>query len=420
MDDLGIAGEERAALLANRAFRRLWTAQFATVILMYGLGLAGTVLVEERTQSSAQTGLIIVSSILPAFLTSLVSGAVVDRWGRKRLLIVSHVTRGLVALVFWAGTTFLSAGALLVSIYGANLLIAVFSQFATPSELAMLPDLVEKPQLPAANGLLQMGMLAGEGAGIVFLSPLLIKIYGVPSVGLMGAGLCLLATILVWSLPGDASRAGAPGAASRPNLWGDMRAGWRTIVRDRALALVAIQATVAAALLLILLSLLPGLLSRHMGLGVEDAPFVLLPGGLGFVAGLYWVGRQRERLRPQRTITVGLLGLGVSILLLAQLTTNGGGVWVALPAILGLGLALGGIIVPARVVLQRRPPPEMRGRVIATQMALANAAAVVPLLLGGALADQWGIRPVMLGLGLAALAAGVAGLFLLRSGNGDD
>jgi DHA3 family macrolide efflux protein-like MFS transporter len=419
MENPGSVGRERAALVGNGAFRRLWVAQFATVILIYGLGLAGTVLVEERTQSSAQTGLIIVSSILPAFLTSLVSGAVVDRWGRKRLLIVSHVTRGLVALVFWAGATFLSAGALLVSIYGANLATAAFSQFATPSELAMLPDLVEKPQLPAANGLLQMGMLAGEGLGIVVLSPLLIKIYGVPSVGLMGAGLCLLATILVWSLPGDAPRAGTPGAALQTDLWADMRAGWRTIVRDRALALVAIQATVAAALLLILLSLLPGLLSRHMGLGVEDAPFMLLPGGLGFVAGLYWVGRQRERLRPQRTITAGLLGLGVSILVLAQLTTNGGGIWVALPAVLGLGLALGGIIVPARVVLQRRPPPAMRGRVIATQMALANAAAVVPLLLGGALADQWGIRPVMLGLGLAALAAGAAGLFLLRSGNGD-
>ena len=151
---------------------------------------------------------------------------------------------------------------------------------------------------------------------------------------------------------------------------------------------------------------------------MADAPYVLLPGGLGFVVGLYWVGRQRERLRPQRTITAGLLGLGLSILLLGYLATDGGSVWVALPCILALGLSLGGIIVPARVMLQRRPPPAMRSRVIATQLALSNAAAVVPLLLGGTLADRWGIRPVMLGLGLVALAAGLAGLFLLRANKG--
>jgi len=57
--------------------------------------------------------------------------------------------------------------------------------------------------------------------------------------------------------------------------------------------------------------------------------------------------------------------------------------------------------------------------VIAAQLALSNAAAVVPLLLGGTLADRWGIRPVMLGLGLVALAAGLAGLFLLRANNGE-
>jgi MFS family permease len=419
MENLRIASKERAALLANGAFRRLWVAQFATVILVYGLGLAGTVAVEERTQSSAQTGLVILSSILPAFLTSLVSGAVVDHWGRKRMLIVSHVTRGLLALVFWAGTAFLVDDALLLAIYGANLAVAVFSQFATPAELAMLPDLVEKPQLPAANGLLQVGMLAGEGLGLILLCPLLIKAYGVPSVGLLGAGLCLLATTLVWVLPGDLAPSGRPGGPSRADLWADMRAGWRVIVRDRVLVLIAIQATVAATLLLILLSLIPGLLSRHLGLSVADAPYVLLPGGLGFAVGLVWVGRQGDRLRPQRTITAGLLGLGVSTLLLGYLATDGREVWVALPWIVGVGLSLGGIIVPARVVLQRRPPPAMRGRVIATQLALANAAAVVPLLLGGSLADRWGIRPVMLGLGLVALAAGAAGLFLLRAGNGE-
>lgn len=419
--DIPRVGAARAAgLLTNRPFRRLWVAQFATVILVYGLSLAGVALVEDRTQSSAQTGLVILASILPAFLTSLISGTVVDRWGRKRLLVISHLMRALVALAFWASTAFFPVGVALVAVYAANLTVSIFSQFAMPAELALLPDLVEKPQLPAANGLLQMGMLAGEGLGLILLSPLLIKVWGVPAVGLAGAGLCLFAFFMVLPLPDDASPSGAPQGRPGAELWADLRAGWRVIIRDRALGLIALQATVAATLLLILLSLMPGLVSRHLGMAVADAPFVLLPGGLGFVAVLYWVGRRGDQFRPQLYITVGLLGLGLSTALLGLVAVYGGGIWVALPAILGVGLSLGGIVVPARVVLQQRPPQEVRGRVIATQLALSNAAAIVPLLLGGSLADRWGIAPVMLGLGLVALAAGVAGVFLLRAGNGQD
>ena len=416
MDASGVGAKRAAALLANGAFRLLWVSQFATVILVYGLSLAGAALVEERTQSSAQTGLVILASILPAFLTSLVSGAAVDRWGRKRMLAVSHLTRAVVSLAFWASTAFFSSGVALVAVYAANLAVSVFSQFAMPAEMAMLPDLVEKPQLPAANGLLQMGMLAGEGLGLVLLSPLLIKAYGVPAVGLSGAGLCLFAFFLVLALPDDAPVPEAEDARTGADLWADLRAGWHVIVRDRALGLIALQATVAATLLLVLLSLMPGLVSRYLGLAVEDAPFVLLPGGLGFVAMLYWVGRRGERLRAQVYITVGLLGLGLSTALLGLVAANSGGIWGALPAILAVGLSLGGIVVPARVVLQRRPPREVRGRVIATQLTLSNAASVLPLLLGGSLADRWGIPPVMVGLGLVTLLAGAAGVFLLRAG----
>jgi MFS family permease len=110
----------------------------------------------------------------------------------------------------------------------------------------------------------------------------------------------------------------------------------------------------------------------------------------------------------------GMSGVGLGVLLLALAGTRPGGLWLALPLlfIAGFGLAL--VIIPARTVLQERPPAEVRGRVIAAQLALGNAAALVPLLLGGALADRIGILPVMGLLGLVALAAGVVGLSYAR------
>jgi MFS family permease len=419
------AGAARA-LLGNRPFVRLWAAQFSTVAVVYGLSLAGAVLVERQTHSTAQIGLVILSSILPAFLASLVSGAVVDRWGKVRVLIASHLARAVIALTFFVGTAFFPPAASLATIYLVNVAGAIFSQFAMPAELSLLPDLVESEQLLSANTLFQLSMLAGEGLGIVVLSPLVIKLFGVPAVGLVAAGLCFLALALVASLPRDPRSEERPAWSSSvlKELGTDLKAGWRTIAQDRLLVLVTAQATLAAALLLVLVSLVPRMATRHLGLGVEDAPFLVLPGGVGFLLGAYLMNRWAERMSRPKWIAVGLMGVGLNLAVmglvmgdalqldsyLTVLTTR----WLVLPPILGLGMMLALVVIPARTVLQERPPAPMRGRVIAAQMAMANAAAVLPLVLGGALADQLGIAPVMGMLGFLAVLGGAIGLYRIQ------
>jgi hypothetical protein len=327
----------------------------------------------------------------------------------------SHLSRAVVALGFWAGTLLLPPGVALVGVYLVNALAALLTQFAAPAEMALLPDIAGRERLMAANTLFQLSYLAAEGVGIVALGPLVIKLFGAPAVGLAGALLCALAFLLVTPLLGGygaktAALKAWPGWAS---FVADLKAGWRVIVRDRLLRLVTIQMTVAGALLLVLLSLLPGLVSRQLGVSVENAPILMLPGGIGFVLGAAVVTRWQGRLSRPRWIAVGLTGVGASVALLGLLIGFGEGgertpVFMALT--LGTGLALGWVIIPARTILQGRPPAEVRGRVVSAQLALGNLAAAVPLLVGGALADRWGFRPVMGALGLLAMGAGLTGL----------
>jgi MFS family permease len=398
--------------------------------MVYGLSLAGVAYLEEQTGSSAGTGLVILSSILPAFLASLVGGAAVDRFGRRPTLLVSHLSRALLGLGFWAGTRFLSPGAALAAIALVNVGTAVFGQFAFPAELSLVPDLVHRDQVPRANALLQFGMLLGEGLGIIFLTPVLVRLFGVPLVGLSGALLCLAALLLVLGLPAEsrseAERAEsrseaerndspAPGPQARSGLtWADLKAGWKAIATDPLLRLVVLQATVGATVLLVLLSLVPGLATRHLGLAVADAPFLILPGGLTFVLAAVVVSRRQAWLSPPAWIAAGLLvlGLGTGLLGVAAMVESGTGL--ALAGIVGIGLGLGAVIIPGRVVLQQRPPQELRARVIAGQLSLANAAAVIPLLVGGSLADRWGLGPVMIALAAIAVVAGFAGIGRLR------
>jgi MFS family permease len=409
-------------LLHNSAFLRLWIAQTCAMTVVYGLSMAGVAVIEEQTHSSTQTGVVIISSILPGFLASLVAGAVVDRFGRLRVLVISHLTRALVALLFWGGTQLDSSTLILVTVYVVNATGIALSQFATASEMAMLPDLVGRERLLSANSLLGFSLLVAEGLGIVVVAPLVIKLGGAPAMGAVSTVLYLVALIVVITLrqsPAAVSAAG-PGAtrwAGWAAFRSDIRDGWRTIARDRLLGLVIAQVTLAGVLLLVLLSLVPGLLARHLGMGIEDAPFLILPGGIGFVVGLFLLGRLERRLSRTLWIAGGLIGVGTSIVLLAISSSRGEasslGLMVAL--IVGIGLGLAAVVVPSRTVIQERPPAEMRGRVVAAQLALGNAAAIVPLLLGGALADRMGIQPVIGLLGLAALSAGALGLHYARS-----
>jgi len=137
-----------------------------------------------------------------------------------------------------------------------------------------------------------------------------------------------------------------------------------------------------------------------------------------------WLGRRTGGRRPiilfgarmqaLAWIGLGLTGLGVSIGLLSLFSVEPAPLLLILPLVFGIGFSLALVIVSARVVLQERPPAEKRGRVIAAQLALANAMAVLPLLLGGSMADNLGIRPVMGLLGVIALGAGIAGLYYAR------
>jgi MFS family permease len=407
------------SLLRNRPLRRLVVAQFSALTALYSLSLAGVVLVEEQTGSNTQTGLVILASILPAFLGSLISGAVVDRWGRVRVLVASHLLRACIAFVFWLGVPRLPIAWGLVLVYVVNATMALVSQFSIPAELSLLPDLGGPEHLLSANTLYQFSMLIAEGVGIIFLGPLVVKLVGPPTMGLVGALLCSLALALVMTLPkglGAASPAGK-GWSGWAALSADLQAGWRVIARDRLLRLVVLQSTLAAVLLLVLLSLVPGLVARYLELDVADAPLLILPGGVGFGLGAYLVNHWERCLSRQAWIACGLLVVGLAVGLLAASIGNDrtSHLLIAQALVLGVGLALAPIIIIARTVLEERPPAGMRGRVIAAQLALGNAAAVIPLLVGGALADILGIRSVMGLLSLAALSAGAVGWHYARS-----
>jgi len=404
------------SVLKNRNFRRLYLAQFASLTATYAIYFASMALVEEITRSSAQMGLMIFSSTLPGLLFGLLAGVVVDRQERVKIMMAANLLRVLVALAFSAAIHFFPRIYLLLTIYLTNFCISALTQFLISAEGATVPRLVGEKKLMAANSLFNISSLVSQGAGLVVLAPLLLKISGAEAVGLVGAILYLAALVIIAPLPRENMTRKPRQGRRLAEIWTELKEGWRFIFSDRLVAWATFQLTLASMLTLMLTTLAPGFVARVLGLEVADAVYMAVPVGMGFGLGIALMGRRGKLLSKERWISIGFIALGLGLAVLPLPRGAGGPSFLLLAMVIftiGLGLAL--VTIPAKTILQERPPVGMRGRVISTQLVLGNAASTLPMPLGGGLADLIGIRKVMLILACITLGAAAAGIRQARS-----
>ena len=136
-------------LWRNLDYMLLWSGQTVSTIGTEVSTLAFPLLILALTGSPAQAGFAGALRAFPYLVFSLPAGALIDRWNRKRVMILSDIGRALsmasipVALVFWHVT--------ILQLYLVSLIEGTLFVFFNLAEVACLPRVVEKEQLPAAS-----------------------------------------------------------------------------------------------------------------------------------------------------------------------------------------------------------------------------------------------------------------------------
>jgi hypothetical protein len=135
-------------LWLNRDYMLLWSGQAVSQIGTGVSRLAFPLLVLDLTHSAAQAGITGALQALPYLLLSLPVGALIDRWDRKRVMILCDIGRALalgsVPLAVWQGWLTIQ------QLYVVALVEGTLFVFFNLAEVACLPHVVSKPQLPAA------------------------------------------------------------------------------------------------------------------------------------------------------------------------------------------------------------------------------------------------------------------------------
>lgn len=137
------------ALWRNLDYMLLWSGQTISSTGTQMSQLAFPLLILAVTHSPAQAGFAGALRALPYLLFSLPAGALIDRWDRKRTMILCDMGRALSMASIPAALAF---GHLTVlQLYVVSAIEGTLFVFFNIAEVACLPRVVTREQLPAAN-----------------------------------------------------------------------------------------------------------------------------------------------------------------------------------------------------------------------------------------------------------------------------
>lgn len=389
-------------LLQRRSFLFLWLSQIAATLAVQLYKIGVMVAVFDQTGSALQTAGVLVATSLPYVVVGQVAGALVDRYPRKRVLLVVQVAQTLVV----AGSVYLISGAA-INVWVAYAVVALLSladAFYKPALLATLPAVVEKEEIVHANSLVNSTNYGVLAIGYALGGVLILQV-GLSMVVVINLALFMVAAGLVTQLRVPVAASEALAAATHDPIVRSIRQGLGYLRRhDVARALIVMEflehwphAVWTAALMLAFTT--DVLQVSEAFWGYQNAIYF---GGniVGAAMAVAFAARLGER--PGWVIIINAV-LMAALTAVYAVSTN---IWFVLVIVLVFGPPMALRDVAQDSLLQATVDGGMLGRVYATRQMLAQLAFMVGGLLLAALADVVDVRTVyLLGAALYFLTA---------------
>jgi len=434
----------RRSLFRHPNYARLWAAAtvslFGTQVSQIAIPFIAAVLLNA---SAGQVGLLTTIEFLPFLLFTLPAGVWVDRFPKKRILVIGDLGRA-VMLASIPVAYFL--GALTIwQLYAVGFVNGLMTVFFDVADQSYLPSILERDELVEGNSKLQISQSSAQilgqpfGGGIVALltAPVAIIIDAVSYVGSAALILSIRektkgATTAVNAAvrPGDVASAvvareaedvaPSPEAAASVAVelavdaggaeadQGGMRRqiadGLRFILRHEYLANIAATTAISNLFSNMAFAIFPVFAYKVLLLSPAEVGTMGGLGGAGVLLGALAANRLQARLGVGRTIIVSAAATG-PVAILMPLATPAIAFWILSVSFLLSG-ALNVIYNVAQVSLRQAITPEhFLGRMNATMRFLVWGTIPIGSLIGAGLSEVIGVRAtIWVGSGLMVLA----------------
>ena len=409
------------ALLCRRDFGMLWSGGLISETGDWFLLVGLPVWVLQVTGSSLVTATVFLVGLLPGLVVGPLAGVLVDRWDRRRTLVVVSLAQAAFLLPLLA----VDGRNRLWIVYLVMAVEAALAQLNDPARNALVPSLVAKADLVGANALIGLNSNLARLVGSP-LGGIMVEVAGLPGLVVADAASFLVGAALIALVRSDAGTSRAGGADPAPDVVhsprpGPRRAGvvreWvdglRVTLGDRGLRwglVVNGLAGVAQGIFTVLFVLF---VTRVLGGDGADVGLLRGVQAIGGLLGGVLVVGLAARLQAGRLLGVSLLVFAAIDLAIwnGPLVTTAD--WLYLALFVAAGIPGVGVLTGLTSLVQERTAEAYLGRVFATYLGSFNGLMALGMLLAGLLGDTLGVVAVLnaqAGLGLLAGLIAVATL----------
>ncbi len=371
------------------------------------------------TQPEAAIALVTTARVAPGIFLAPFIGVIVDRFDRKKIMVISDVSRAGVFLLLPLVQT-------VPGLIVASFVLEMFTLAWSPAKEATVPAVVPADRLTTANSL---GLVAAY-ATMPIAGPIqyLLKVLNdhlaeVSFLGFLGLNrelgdtqalafyfdaLSFLASALIISrfvyrgLPSTSAAARHERAAESAGnteaggSFADAEAAERSSIRQafddikEGLQFIGANPVVRGVILGLATGLIGGAMLVPLGptfarfvIGNPDAfPLFITALGLGVATGVVSLSALQKRLPREQAFPLLVFAGGVSMFFGVSMSTF----WLAALGIFGLGACAGAVYVLGFTLLQEHTDDELRGRIFATMLTLVRACVLLALVVGPTLA----------------------------------
>lgn len=382
-------------LLNRGPYRRYW---IALVISLIGDGITRTAvlfLIGAMTNNPFIIGVALIAQLLPTTFLGMIIGPFIEGVNRRLLLICADLMRLIVVLLMIPFKDSVTGLLVLLFIHGIG------TAFFEPARMASVPDLVGKERISTAIGLFQ-----ATTATLKFIAPALAGLFlnfiYVEMLFLVDALTFLISALIFLNL----KILGSVKTVKKLSYLESLKEGFKGVYEIKILKRLLIILLPTAILIGVFTTNQNSLMLNT--LNIEAIHYGFLQGIIGggtATAAILAPKLTKKLINYQTLFVIGIIGfsLTMTLVLPVSILVSHFGILVLYIWCLIAGINQAFINFPLANIFLSHTPDHLRARSITLFQTLLNTGLTIGILLGGILANIYGVVEVLLGFGLAFL-----------------
>ena len=368
----------------KRVFAIIWTGQFLSILTSSIVNFAIVLWLSLETGSAEVLAFATMAALLPQSVLGLLTGIFIDRWNRKRVMIMADSFIAFCTLIL--AVLFYFDLAKISHIYVLLALRSVGSAFHMPAMQASVPLLAPKSELMRIAGINQVIQsvcnIAGPALAGLFIT--MMKMTNILLLDVAGAAFACLSLCFVF-IPDPSHEE----RNSELHLWREAKEAIMEVRNQYGLSWLFLLSILATFVIMPVSVLFPLMTLNHFAGNAFQVSLVEVSWGGGALLAGALLGLKKYRWNEILLINGMYIALGLTFLFSGLLPVSGF-IWFAVLTALG-GVCGSLYFATFTTVIQSRIDPGVMGRVFSFYMSFSMLPSMIGLLSTGFLADSIGL-----------------------------